>query len=94
VGEETGDLASGIDADADQAGLISAADAAASAWEALAARQAEAVECVSQELLCSPEITRCVRVWRSVRRQRRWSRACESVAGREAEPPGGQNPKP
>ena len=49
-----------IDGEADLAELTASSAAAAETGAALGARQAEALEAASQELLCSPEIIRCV----------------------------------
>jgi hypothetical protein len=50
-----------VDGEADLAELTASSAAAAETGAALGLRQAEALEAASQELLCSPEITRCAR---------------------------------
>lgn len=52
-------LLEAVDPAVGAAQLAAAAATAQAASSALAARQAEALEVVSQELLCSPEIVRC-----------------------------------
>ncbi len=51
-------VAEQIDGEADLAELTASSAAAAETGAALGARQAEALEAASQELLCSPEIIR------------------------------------
>jgi len=48
-----------IDGEADMEELTASSEAAAETGATLATRQADALEAASQELLCSPEITRC-----------------------------------
>ena len=48
-----------IDGEADLEDLTASSEAAAETGTTLAARQADALEAASQELVCSPEITRC-----------------------------------
>lgn len=48
-----------IDGEADLEELTASSEAAAETGATLATRQADALEAASQELLCSPEITRC-----------------------------------
>ncbi len=48
-----------IDGEADSEDLTASSEAAAETGATLGARQADALEAASQELLCSPEITRC-----------------------------------
>lgn len=49
-----------IDGEADLEELTASSEAAVETGATLAARQADALESASQELLCSPEITRCM----------------------------------
>lgn len=51
-------IAEQIDGEADLAELTATSAAAAETGAALGIRQADALEAASQELLCSPEITR------------------------------------
>ncbi len=53
-------VAEQIDGEADLAELTASSAAAAETGAALGARQTEALEAASQELLCSPEIVRWV----------------------------------
>lgn len=48
-----------VDGEADLEELTASSEAAAETGATLATRQADALEAASQELLCSPEITRC-----------------------------------
>ena len=48
-----------IDGEADLEELTASSEAAAETGATLATRQADALEAASQELLCSPEVTRC-----------------------------------
>lgn len=48
-----------VDGEADLEELTASSEAAAETGATLAMRQADALEAASQELLCSPEITRC-----------------------------------
>ncbi len=48
-----------VDGEADLEELTASSEAATETGATLATRQAEALEAASQELLCSPEITRC-----------------------------------
>jgi hypothetical protein len=52
-----------VEPEAGAAELDLAADTAQAASSQLAARQGEALECVTQELLCNPEILRCVSIF-------------------------------
>lgn len=53
-------VAEQVDGEADLAELTASSASAAETGAALGARQTEALEAASQELLCSPEIVRCV----------------------------------
>ena len=48
-----------IDGEADLEELTASSEAAAETGATLVTRQADALEAASQELLCSPEVTRC-----------------------------------
>ena len=63
-----------VDAEADMRSLRGSAAAAARTSKLLAARQSEALEEVTTELLCSPEIVRCAA--RPARQQVEQQRGC------------------